>query len=222
MSLQDELDAVRAAFISKAPPGRDALYEAKVQELRATFPVGNALAAGDRAPDFTLPAALGQAVTLSDRLRHGPVVAVFYRGGWCPYCNVQLRAYQKILDAIQALGGQMLAISPQTPDGSVSTRELNALGYDVLSDAGNNVARSFGLVYALPEELRTALRSNDKDLAVINGDDSWELPLPATYVIAPDRRLVLAEIELDYRRRLEPDSVLAALRGLRAGTTRAA
>jgi len=222
MSLQDELDALRAEFVRSAPPGRAALYDAKVDELRRTFPIKKALKTGDHAPDFTLPNPSGRAVSLSALLHSGPAVVMFYRGGWCPYCNLQLRAYQQALGEITALGAKLVAISPQLPDGSMSTAETNRLSFDVLSDVGNRVARSFGLVYSLPQELRAALTSNNKALPGINGDNSWELPLPATYVLAPDRKIALAEIELDYRERLEPDAIVAALRALRSDATKAA
>jgi len=222
MSLQDELDALRAEFVRTAPPGRAVLYDAKVEELQRTFPIEKALKAGDIAPDFTLPNPSGRQVSLAGLLRGGPAVVTFYRGGWCPYCNLQLRAYQQVLGEITALGGKLVAISPQLPDGLLSTAEINKLTFDVLSDAGNRVARSFGLVYSLPDGLRAALTSNNKALPGINGDDSWELPLPATYVIASDRKIALAEIELDYRERLEPEAIVAALRSLRSRTTKAA
>lgn len=222
MSLKAELDALRAEFVRSAPPGRAELYDAKVAELQQVFPIGKALKTGDDAPDFTLPNPSGRPVSLAGLLRSGSVVVTFYRGGWCPYCNLQLRAYQAVLGEIAALGAKLVAISPQLPDGSMSTMEMNRLSFDVLSDAGNRVARSFGLVYSLPQELRAALTSNNKALPGINGDDSWELPLPATYVIAPDRKIALAEIELDYRERLEPDAIVAALRALRPDTTKAA
>jgi peroxiredoxin len=222
MTLQDELDALRAEFVRTAPPGRAALYDAKVEELRQAFPIEKALKTGDDAPDFTLPNPSGRPVSLAGLLRNGPAVVTFYRGGWCPYCNLQLRAYQQVMGEIAALGGKLVAISPQLPDGSLSTAEMNKLTFDVLSDAGNRVARSFGLVYSLPDELRAALTSNKKALPGINGDDSWELPLPATYVIAPDRKIALAEIELDYRERLEPEAIVAALRSMRSQATKAA
>ncbi len=222
MSLQDDLDALRAEFVRSAPPGRAELYDAKVEELRRTFPIEQTLRTGNYAPGFTLPNPSGRPVSLAGLLRGGPAVVTFYRGGWCPYCNLQLRAYQQVLGEITALGAKLVAISPQLPDGSMSTAEMNRLSIDVLSDIGNRVARSFGLVYSLPQELRTALASNNKALPGINGDKSWELPLPATYVIAPDHRITLAEVELDYRERLEPDAIMTALRALRANTTKAA
>jgi peroxiredoxin len=125
-----------------------------------------------------------------------------------------LRAYQAILPQIAALGARLVAISPQLPEQSLATAQTDELTFDVLSDVGNHAARRFGLVYALPEELRAALRSNNKALPGINGDESWELPVPATYVIARDGRVVLAYIEVDYRKRLGPDAILDALRSL--------
>ena len=215
MGLEQQLAAFRAEFVRNAPAGRPELYEAKIEELRASFAFTAAAQPGDLAPDFVLPGAHGNSVCLSGLLRQGPVVVTFYRGGWCPYCNIQLRAYEAILSQIRALGASLIAISPQLPDGSLDTAETNALTFEVLSDVGNQVARSFGLVYALPEELRAAMRSNNKVLPTLNGDDSWELPVPATFVIAADQRIVLASIEVDYRKRLEPDEILSALKRLR-------
>jgi len=215
MGLQEQLDNFRAEFARTAPPGRVVLYEARIEELRAGFALESALGTGDEAPDFSLPDAGGKLVSLPCLLQRGPVVVTFYRGGWCPYCNIQLRAYQAILPQMVALGARLIAISPQRPDGSLTTAEANALTFHVLSDTGNSVARRFGLVYALPEDLRDVLRANNKALPEINGDASWELPVPATYVIADDGHIALASIEVDYRKRLEPDAILAALKSLR-------
>ena len=215
MGLQEQLDALKAEFTRSAPAGRLTLYESKIEDLLASFPIERATAVNDQAPDFTLPDAQGRAVSLRELRRAGPAVVTFYRGGWCPYCNIQLRAYQSVLPEMTALGARLVAISPQLPDGSLSTAEANGLTFDVLSDVGNQVARRFGLVWSLPEELRAALRSNNKALPDINGDDTWELPAPATYVIAPDGCVELAAIDVDYRKRPEPDLILKALRALR-------
>jgi peroxiredoxin len=214
MELDLELAAFRAEFERTAPAERVALYDAKVEELRAAFPIADVLASGEQAPDFALPNASGRMVSLSAVLREGHAVVVFYRGGWCPYCNIQLKAYQRLLPQLAQLGAKLIAISPQLPDGSLSTAERNALDFAVLSDAGNGVARSFGLVYSLPDELRQALRSVGKALPGINGDDSWELPVPATFVIAKDGRTVFSHVDIDYRSRCEPEVVLSALRSL--------
>lgn len=214
MSLEHELASFKAEFSRTAPAGRAALYEAKIEELRADFALASAVGADEAAPDFALPNAAGKSIVLKELLRSGPVILTFYRGGWCPYCNIQLRAYQSVLPQISASGARLVAISPQLPDNSLDTANKNALTFDILSDVRNEVARNYGLVYSLPEEIRAALRSNNKALPSINGDQSWELPVPATYVIARDQHVALAYIEVDYRKRLEPEALLTCLKSL--------
>lgn len=214
MSLEQELASFKAEFSRTAPAGRAALYEAKIEELRADFALASAVGVDEAAPDFALPNAAGKSIVLKELLKSGPVILTFYRGGWCPYCNIQLRAYQSVLPQISASGARLVAISPQLPDNSLDTANKNALTFDVLSDVRNEVARSYGLVYSLPEEVRAALRSNNKALPSINGDQSWELPVPATYVIARDQHVALAYIEVDYRKRLEPEALLTCLKSL--------
>jgi peroxiredoxin len=215
MGLEQQLEDFKQEFSRTAPAGRPALYEAKIDELRSSFALEAAAGVGSVSPDFRLPDLKGNFISLADLLRSGPVVVTFYRGGWCPYCNIQLRAYQAALPQMAALGACLVAISPQLPEQSSATALADELTFQVLSDVGNQAARRFGLVYALPEELWAALRSNNKALPGINGDESWELPVPATYVIARDGRIALAYIEVDYRKRLEPEAILAALRSLR-------
>lgn len=181
--------------------------------MRADFTHENAIGPGDQVADFALPDSAGRAVSLMNILN---AVVTFYRGGWCPYCNIQLQAYQAILPELTALDACLVAISSQRVEGSVATSEANGLTFDVLSDVGNVVARALGFVWSLPEELRAALRSNNQALPEINGDESWELPVPATYVIARHGRVALAAVEVDYRKRLEPDAILASLRSLKS------
>jgi peroxiredoxin len=214
MGLEQDLANFKAEFERTAPAGRAALYDSKVEELRANFALNGVLKIGDRVPEFSLPDASGSHMSLADALKGGAAVVTFYRGGWCPYCNLQLKAYQLALPEMAALGAQVLAISPQLPDGSLSTAEKSGLKFPVLSDVGNSVARSFGLVYALPEELRAALRSNGKALPGVNGDESWELPVPATFVVNTARRVAFVYVEVDYRRRLGPEELIAALRAV--------
>lgn len=168
-------------------------------------------AVGAHAPDFTLPDSTGEHVSLSSLLSRGPVVLAFYRGGWCPHCSTELRAYQARLAEISSLGAALVAVSPQTPDNSLSTREKLELAFPVLSDTGNVVARSYGLVFSLPEELREIYAGFGLDLPTANGDDSFELPLPATYVIDTEGAVVWRHVDADYTKRAEPNDVIAAL-----------
>jgi peroxiredoxin len=214
MTLQQELDARRAEFTAKATPERVAAYQRGVDELAADGIAERAVQVGETAPDFTLHNARGGAVRLSALLAQGPVVLSFYRGGWCPYCNLQLRAYQRVLPEIRALGAQLVAVSPEAPDHTLSTQQKNELDFEVLSDTDGTVGRAWRLVYGLSDELRGLYAANQMDLARINADGRWELPLPATYVIGSDGVVRLAFVDVEYRRRLEPDQILGALRAL--------
>jgi peroxiredoxin len=214
MTLKAELDAFRSEFISKAPPQvREAMTSADM-ELAASGISRRAVKAGNRAPDFRLPDARGGRVRLSELLTKGPVVVSFYRGGWCPYCNLELRALQNALPAIKLLGAELLAISPQTPDESLSTAEKNDLAFSVLSDVGSAAARAYGLAFGLAEELRPIYKRFGHALPDKNGDDSWVLPIPATYVIDTKGTVVLAFVDVDYRNRLEPAEILSVLGSL--------
>ncbi|KAA1177197.1 AhpC/TSA family protein [Rhizobium tropici] len=213
MSLEQELADQNASFEASAPPGAAAFLNAKIEELTATFPFDSVLKSGDLVPEFSLPGVRGEAISLLETLAGGPVVLSFYSGTWCPYCNIQLAAYERALPAIADAGGCLIAISPQKPDGSLWMIEKNNLTFDVLSDAGNAVARQFGLVYKLPDDLKAAYSSSfGVDLPAVNGDDSGELPIPATFVIGNNGRARLAHAEIDYRRRLPPEAIIEALR----------
>jgi peroxiredoxin len=210
-TLADDLDTFRETFMSSVPEAiREAMLRAD-RTLAASGIVERALKPGDLAPDFTLPGADGAKVRLSDLLAKGPVVLTFYRGGWCPYCNMELRALQKALPAMEEMGATLVAVSPQTPDESLSTAEKNALAFPVLSDHASAAAQAFGIAFDLAEELRPIYARFNHALPVVNGVDSWALPIPATYVIARDGRIALAFVDPDYRNRLEPATILATL-----------
>jgi peroxiredoxin len=214
MSLKTELDAFRSEFMAQVPPEiRDAMIRADL-DLAASGISQRALKAGDRAPDFTLPDARGGPLRLKNLLATGPVVLSFYRGSWCPYCNLELRALQQALPEITRLGAKLVAVSPQTPDESLSTAEKNALAFPVLSDLGSGAAKAFGIAYDLAEELRPIYTRFGHALPDKNGDESWVLPIPATYVIDKDGTIALAFVDVDYRSRLEPAEILAALQAL--------
>jgi len=183
-------------------------------DLSASGILDRALKAGDRAPHFTLPDSKGGIISLVGALRHGPVVLSFYRGGWCPYCNLELHALQAALPDFAALGATLIAISPQTPDESLSTAEKNALAFAVLSDTGSATTRAFGIAFNLAEALRPIYAQFGQALPDRNGDDSWVLPLPATYVIDRDGTIAFAYVDADYRNRLEPATITATLAAL--------
>jgi peroxiredoxin len=220
MTLKEELDARRAQFMATAPPDRIAAYQRGVDALAASGLAAGAVKVDELAPDFTLPNAHGARVTLSRLLYSGPVVLVFYRGGWCPYCNLQLRAYQRMLPEIRALGASLVAVSPETPDDSLSTVEKNELGFEVLSDAQGDAGRAYRLMFDFSQDLKQAYLAAGNDLSKRNADGQWHLPIPATYVIGQDGRVKLAFVDSEYRNRLEPGEVTAALRKLEA-TSRA-
>ena len=158
---------------------------------------------------------MGQQVSVRDLLRRDPVIISFYRGIWCPYCNLELRAYQRILGDVRAAGGDFIAISPQTPDRSLATATKNELAFEVLSDRGNRIAAQFGIAYPTPEIVKKITMMFGADIAAINGDDGDTLPIAATYVVDRDRRIALAHVDADFRVRLEPMDVLEVLRALR-------
>jgi len=147
-------------------------FQAAIQSLVNGGITSNAAKVGQKAPDFSLPDQNGDTVSLHSVLQRGPAVVVFYCGEWCPYCDLTLRAYQRILPAITALGASLIAISPQTPDSTLTTVEKKELSFSVLSDVGNVLGRQYGIVFMMPEAAR------HPGISAANGDESWELPCP--------------------------------------------
>ena len=208
--LRSQIEELERSLPPLAPEQSELLAKA-ARELALSGITERVLKAGAQAPDFTLPNAVGRPLSLETALASGPVVVTFYRGIWCPYCSLQLRAYQKILPEILRLGGSLLAVSPQSPDKSQATLLKNFLQYEVLSDLGNVLSRQFGLVYQVPEWVRSLYLSFGSNLPDFNGDSSWELPIPGTFVIGRQRRILLGYADSDPRNRLEPAAILEAL-----------
>jgi peroxiredoxin len=196
--------------LEKFPADKVAIMQQATDRLAQVYATQTSLKNGDIAPDFELPNAVGEQIKLSDRLQQGAVILTFYRGGWCPYCNLELRAYQQLLPQIQAAGATLIAISPQLPDHSLATAEKNQLDFDVLSDVGSTVAQSYNLAFELSDELKQLYTQLGHALPDVNGTPDWQLPIPATFVIAPDRQILLAHVDVDYRNRLEPMVALTA------------
>lgn len=204
---------------SKVPVEIRAIFQKNIAALVQSGIAESAKKRGNKAPDFALPNAKGTITRLSDLLSQGPVALTFYRGEWCPYCNLTLHAYQKYLPEMKQLGATLVAISPQTPDHSLSTAEKWQLEFEVLSDVGNQVAREYGLAFRLSEEVRTIYKSLGNDLEAYNGDTSWELPMSGTFVIAQDGTIQLAFVDADYTHRLEPAVILDTLHTLFSSRT---
>lgn len=188
-----------------------------IENLRASGAVPG-VAIGELAPLFTLPDATGKPVSLEHLLGNGPVVVVFYRGAWCPFCDLHLRGLQEALPDIQRRGASLVAISPQAPDASLPFTERLALGFQVLSDVDQSVIAAWRLQFELPEALRGAYLSMGMGLDVHNADGSWHLPVPGTFVLDRDGVVRARHVDANYRERMAPAEVLAALDALIART----
>lgn len=214
-----ELDEARDHYRNRViPTDKLAIMDRATGALVQSGQASRALKLGDRVSDFILMDAHGAPVRLLELLSRGPVVVAFYRGGWCPYCNIELRGLQRVLPEIQRLGATLVAVSPQLPDNSLTTAEKNALEFPVLSDVGNTVAQRFGIVFTLPTDLLEAYETFQHGLLEKNGrDGATELPIPATFVLDPQGVIQLAYVDEDYTRRLDPEIVLDKLRDLNEG-----
>jgi peroxiredoxin len=190
------------------PAERLLVVDRFAEELVKSGLADRALKAGNQAPAFELPDGDGMLWRSEDLLRSGPLVIVFYRGRWCAYCNAQLSALQEIHSQIADAGASLVAISPQTQKHSYMTRDMHKLRFPVLSDAGNQVARKFALAYRLSPEMQTMYESIMTKLPGYNGDQSWELPVAATYVVKPDGKILWARVDADWRKRPEPEELL--------------
>jgi peroxiredoxin len=211
-TLQSQLADFKAGFKTRATPERVATMEAATAQLRSSGIEQAALAVGQRAPQISLPNAKGEQIDLAKLWQQGPLILVFYRGGWCPYCNLELRAWQQLLPEVKAKGAQLVAISPQTPDNSLSTREKNELAFEVLSDSDLHAANGFGIAFDMPQELIDLYSSVGHDLPQTNGNGRWALPVPATYVIDREGIIRYANVDADYRNRAEPSDVLSHIK----------
>jgi peroxiredoxin len=221
MSLQTKLDAFKADFEAGKPPFNvhrsvvETMHRATA-ELVASGAATHALRAGDRAPSFLLKDPDGQPVSSASLLAQGPLIISFYRGVWCPYCNMELQALQEALPEFRALGARLIAISPQNAVNSRKSVRNNGLDFPILSDPGNETAAAFGLRFSLPDYLVALYKSLRNELPAFNGDASWTLPMPGRFVIGQDGRIRYAEVNPDYTHRPEPTDMLPALRSLMA------
>lgn len=210
MTLAEQLAERVAQGKTRLPKETQEMYRRTLAALDASGIADRALGEGDTAPDFELPNAVGDSVSLSDLLSTGPVILSFYRGQWCPFCNLELQALQRAMEDVESAGATLVAVSPNTPDTSLTTVEKHSLTFPVLSDHDNLVARQFNLVYEMTAENIENYKEKGRDIPAMNGTDKWELPIPATYVIDTDRVIRYAFVDTNHRVRAEPADVVAA------------
>jgi len=186
-----------------------------IKQAKAFQKGKDAIKIGQKSPNFELPNPEGKSISLAVLLSKGPVVITFYRGNWCPYCNLQLRALQERLDDIHALGATLVAISPQVPDGSLTKDEISNMDFIVLSDQDAKVALQYGVAWEVPAFLTEHMRVDRKlDLKEINNGNGTILPIPATFILDTDGVVTWSYVNVDYRTRSEPDEIIEALKNL--------
>ncbi len=211
--LIDEIANYQEAFKKKAPLEIQEIMLKATKKLAEQSISKNALKVGDIIPNIKLPNALGKEVSLYQTLEENDFAVVsFYRGVWCSYCNLELKALQEKNDELNSLGAKLIAVSPQSPDASLSTKEKNELAFEVLSDNENVIAKEYGLVFSLAEELRPIYLSFNIDIPANNNEDSYELPMPATYVINKNKEIIFSFVNEDYTKRCEPQDVIDAIK----------
>ena len=207
-ALQDHLDEITANTRHLVQPERLAVGERAVEELFASGIEERILPVGATAPDFALKDATGRVVRSADLLALGPLVAKFFRGRWCPYCVTELEAWRDLYGRLRECGALLVAISPQVQRQSDFMAGQHGLPFPLLTDPGCAVAEEFRLVYTVPQYHRDYYRSILVNIPFVNGDESWRLPIPATYVIGRDRKVFFAEAHADFRVRPEPEEAL--------------
>jgi peroxiredoxin len=207
-----EIFAERKELIEKYVPAEtQAVHARAIAELKQQRSAANILPAGSKIPEFQLPDHDGKNVSSSDLLAKGRLVLCFIRGRWCPFCVAQMEAMNLIVPEIKQGEAILVTISPQTVQQSFFMRDQHKLRFPLLSDAGNKVARQFGLTYRVPDEQRAIYQCAFVNLPFVNGDDSWELPVPATYIIDRDGTVLYASANEDYTERPEPAEVVRRL-----------
>lgn len=213
-TLKSAIDAYDADKSKNVPADILATMSRATEELKASGLEGHALRSGDRMPDFELPNQHGEKRRLTDYLAQSPLVLNVYRGGWCPYCNMEMKALHDALPQIEAQGARLVGMAPETPDKAAETADRHAINIDILSDSGNQVAERLGLVFELPAALRPIYEKFGIDLPAYNGDESFRLPVPATYIIRQDGVIAYDFVNADYTKRLEPSVIIERLRDL--------
>lgn len=211
MTLQQQLDAFKAQFINNAPEEAKTIMNRATQDLFESGILENTPKVGDILPGFSLKNQDGETIQSDDLLQKGPLVISFFRGVWCPYCNIELKSLQSYADQFRTAGANIVVISPQEQPSAQKTITENGLSFDVLSDIGNSYAQQLGLTFTLPADLQTVYQGFNINLPDHNGDDSWMLPMPARLVIDASGKVLFTDINPDYTQRTDPAETLAVL-----------
>lgn len=211
MTLQQMITDLQAESLPNIPPEILQTMRQATQELVASGIAGKAVQPGEQAPGFTLSNTRGESVSLAPLLEKGPVVLNFYRGSWCPYCTLELKALHDALPEITALGASLLSISPNVVEKSADFADENPFDFDILSDVDNKVADKYRLVFTLADELRPIYEKFGVDLQAFDGNDRFELPMPATYVVRADGTIAAGFVHEDYTQRMEPADIIECL-----------
>jgi len=213
--LREIFGELKGMIAKYAPPETQATHARAVAELRQNRLAANILAVGSKIPEFQLPDHDGKIVSPSDLLKNGRLVLCFIRGRWCPFCVAQMEAMNLIMPEIEQSGATLVAISPQTVQQSFFMHDQHKLRFSLLSDAGNKAARQFGLSYRVAVEQKAIYQRAFVNLPFVNGDESWELPIPATYIIDRDGTVMYASANEDYTERPEPSKIVPFLQSLK-------
>lgn len=209
--LTDSLDAYFSKSRAQLPPEVAGAMQEATEQLKASGIEAQAIGQGDLMPDFELPDQHGRVRRLYDYLKDSVLVLNVYRGGWCPYCNLEMKALHDALPQIEAHGARLVGMAPETAEKARTTLDNSGMNIDILGDEGNSISERLGLVFELPEVLRPIYQSFGIDIPGYNGDSSFKLPLPATYIVGRDGRVLHAYINADYTKRMEPEDIVAKL-----------
>ncbi|WP_108867213.1 peroxiredoxin-like family protein [Aquimarina aquimarini] len=212
MSLTNDLKSLAQNSAKKHPENVQQIMKNGIQVLKDADIVSQALKTGNAIPEITLPNAANKNISIQELLLDKKVILSFYRGGWCPYCNLELKALQQALPDFEENGATLVAISPETPDNSLTTSEKNNLSFEVLSDVNNKIAEKFNLTFTLPQDLVEIYKGFNIDLEKSNGNTEQQLPISATYIINQDGTILYDHIKEDYKQRADPEELINILK----------
>jgi len=211
MGLKNDIDNFQKEMLPSIPEETLKVMITATEKLIASGLANHARKVGDIAPLFALENSGGTTVALSDLLQQGPLILNFYRGAWCPYCNLELKAWERCMPQLKKMGANLVSITPNLREKSAEFIAENPFTFDILCDQNNQVAKAYGLVFTLPEELHPVYLNFGVNLPEYDGNADYELPIPATYLIGSDGTIMQAFVNADYTQRMEPAEIISFL-----------